>query len=315
MGPGVILRLTRKASSDLDGIYEHYKELLGSDQAKAVVNDVVHEAKALQEPGLASTGRPTDVPAVREFIHQRWPFLTSFQVTAGSVEILRFLHQNGQPLNQPLFQQDQSESDAGVSASGLRTYAKVVDGVTYNVPRGINRDAKGNAWIVRAIKDKQLILSERFNDARFGGTLRALECAIGHLTHSGHAWQGSDVLTLNQRSTVHWRKRSGVGLCAVAYVTSKGPGRGETFFLSTYKRVASGKGLDKLRSKMLTVLQHAYRVELDCDEVPQWALEEMGAELDRLWRDVAFAAFLAAGKRKADQIAVADYLGQTSGTC
>ena len=311
----MILRLTRKASSDLDGIYEHYKELLGPDQAKAVVNDVVHEAKALQEAGLASTGRPTDLPAVREFIHQRWPFLTSFQVTAGSVEILRFLHQNGQPLNQPLFQQDQSESDAGVSASGLRTYAKVVHGVTYNVPRGINRDAKGNAWIVRAIKDKQLILSERFNDARFGGTLRALECAIGHLTHSGHAWQGSDVLTLNQRSTVHWRKRSGVGLCAVAYVTSKGPGRGETFFLSTYKRVASGKGLDKLRSKMLTVLQHAYRVELDCDEVPQWALDEMGAELDRLWKDVAFAAFLAAGKRKADQIAVADYLGQTSGTC
>lgn len=311
----MILRLTRKASADLDGIYEHYKELLGPDQAKAVVNDVVHEAKALQEPGLASSGRATDVPAVREFIHQRWPFLTSFQVTAGSIEILRFLHQNGQPLNQPLFQQDDNESGADASASGLRTYEKVVDGVTYSVPRGINRDAKGNAWIVRAIRDKQLILSERFNDARFGGTLRALECAIGHLTHSGHAWQGSDVLTLNQRSTVHWRKRSGVGLCAVAYVTSKGPGRGETFFLSTHKRVASGKGMEKFRGKMLTVLQHAYRVELDCAEVPQGAVDDMSAELDRLWEDAAFIAFLEAGKRKADQIAVADYVGQTPVTC
>lgn len=305
----MILRLTRKASSDLDGIYEHYKELLGPDQAKAVVNDVVHEAKALQDSGPASIGRPTDVPSVREIAHLRWPFLTTFQVTAESIEILRFLHQNGRPLNQPIFQ-DESQASGPAPAPGLRTYEKLIDGVTYSVPRGINRDAKGHAWVVRVIRDKQLILSERFNDARFGGTARTLECAINHLTHSGHAWHEGDVLRLNHRATVHWRKRSGVGLCAVAYVTHKGPGRGETFFLSTYKRVASGKGLDKLRGKMLSVLQHAYEVEHDCADIPRWALDEMIAELGRLWESVAFITFLEAGKRKADQIAVADYLNQ-----
>lgn len=111
-----------------------------------------------------------------------------------------------------------------IDISGLRCYDRVVDGVTYSVPRGITRETRGRVWIVRVLKNRQVLVAARFTDLRFGGTRRALDAAIIHLIHSGHAWRREDVLQLNERTAVHWRKRSGVGLCAVAYVTRSGQG-------------------------------------------------------------------------------------------
>ena len=304
----VIVRLTREARSDLDEIYEHYKDLLGADQAEAVVHDVVLESKTLNTSSLITKNPPPEASPVRALVLQRWPFVTTYHVAAGSVEILRFLQLEGQTINPSLYHQREKPTTSPASVAGLRSYEKVVDGITYNVPRGIIRESRGDAWIVRVIRDKQLVMSERFSDLRFGGTSQALKVAIGYLTYSGHASPDSDVLHLNDRTTVHWRKRSGAGLCAVAYVSNKGSGRGETFFLSTYKRIASGKGMDKFRSKMLTVLEHAYKVENDAVSVPQTTLKEMNSQLDQLWIDVSFSAFLEAGNKKADQIAVSEYL-------
>ncbi|MFJ4144927.1 hypothetical protein [Pseudomonas sp. NPDC089734] len=192
--------------------------------------------------------------------------------------------------------------------SGLRCYDKTVDDMTYSVPRGITRETRGKVWIVRVLKNRQVQVSARFTDLRFGGTRRALDAAIIHLIHSGHAWRRDDVLQLHERATAHWRKRSGVGLCAVAYVTRKGPGRGETFFLSTYKRVASGRGLGKLRSKLVEVLENAYEVEEGVSTTPYSIQKTIRLEVDRLFESEPFQAFLAAGKRKADQLAVTEYI-------
>lgn len=195
-----------------------------------------------------------------------------------------------------------------IDISGLRCYDKVVDDVTYSVPRGITREARGRVWIVRVLKNKQVQVSARFTDLRFGGTRRALDAAIIHLIHSGHAWLRDDVLQLSDNATVHWRKRSGVGLCAVAYVANKGPGRGETFFLSTYKRVASGRGMEKFRAKLVEVLESAWEMQNPGLTIPYSVQKRIRQDIDRLLDGLGFQAYLAAGKRKADHIAVAEYV-------
>lgn len=197
-----------------------------------------------------------------------------------------------------------SETDT----SGLRCYDKVVDAVTYKVPRGITRDARGRVWIVRVIKNTRLMVNARFTDVRFGSVRHALDAAIIHLLHSGHAWLSDDVLQLNDRAVVHWRKRSGIGLCAVAYITSTGRGRGGTFFLSTYKRVASGRGMEKFRLRLIEVLQGSYATQQGMSDVPEPMHQRVAGEVDELLISDDFRLFLCAGKRKADYIAVADYI-------
>lgn len=202
-----------------------------------------------------------------------------------------------------------SETDT----SGLRCYDKVVDAVTYKVPRGITRDARGRVWIVRVIKNTQLMVNARFTDVRFGGARHALDAAIIHLLHSGHAWLSDDVLQLNDRAVVHWRKRSGIGLCAVAYVASTGRGRGGTFFLSTYKRVASGRGMDKFRLRLIEVLQGAHATPADSPDFPETLHQRVAGEIDQILSSDDFRLFLSAGKRKADHIVVADYIAHLDG--
>jgi len=197
-----------------------------------------------------------------------------------------------------------SETDT----SGLRCYDKIVDAVTYTVPRGITRDARGRVWIVRVIKDTRVVVNARFTDARFGSVRHALDAAIIHLLHSGHASLSDDVLQLSDRAVVHWRKRSGIGLCAVAYVTNPGPGRGGTFFLSTYKRVASGRGMEKFRLRLIEVLQSACMPAQEVPVGPELMHQQVADEIDALLLSDDFRLFLSAGKRKADRIVVADYI-------
>ncbi|MFJ4144926.1 type II toxin-antitoxin system RelE/ParE family toxin [Pseudomonas sp. NPDC089734] len=303
-----MLKLTGKASADLENIFEHYKDLVGAEQAKAIINDVVAQSSTLE-----SMSASTDLPTVQELKLKRWPFLTTYQVTPESIEILGFLHQNNQAVNQPVYRTTTVKASSSVDVSGLRCYDKVVEGITYSVPRGISREARGNAWVVRVIKNKRNALLARFSDQSFGGTLKALESAIIHLVHSGHAWLGGDVLRLDEYSAVHWRKRSGVGLCAVAYVISKKPGRGETFFVSTYKRVESGRGMEKLRAKLIETLECSYTMRHEVSAVPEAIRQKLDQEIDLLMRSEEFQTFLEAGKRKADQIAVNQYVESISG--
>ncbi|MCD5995645.1 hypothetical protein KDX38_18715 [Pseudomonas sp. CDFA 602] len=195
-----------------------------------------------------------------------------------------------------------------IDISGLRCYDKTVDDVTYCVPRGITREARGRVWIVRVLKNKRVQVYARFTDLRFGGHRLALQAAIIHLLHSGHGWRCDDILQLDEHTTVHWRKRSGVGLCAVAYVTRQGPGRGETFFLSTYKRVASGRGLEKFNTRVVEVLERAYEAQHGVSAIPYSIQKKIRQEAVNLLESGTFQVFLDAGKRKADQIAVTEYI-------
>ncbi|MGN2433664.1 hypothetical protein ACTACG_00295 [Pseudomonas syringae] len=195
-----------------------------------------------------------------------------------------------------------------IDISGLRCYDKIVDDVTYSVPRGITREARGRVWIVRVRKEECVRVNARFTDLRFGCTRRALDAAIIHLIYSGHAWRREDVLRLGENTVVHWRKRSGVGLCAVAYVSRNEPGRGETFFLATYKRIASGRGLEKLHTRLAYVLESAHEIESGKSGVAHCAQKTIGEHVSQVLESEVFRLFLLAGKRKVDEIAVADYV-------
>ena len=199
-------------------------------------------------------------------------------------------------------------TESEIDISGLRCYDKIVDDVTYSVPRGITRETRGRVWIVRVLKNKKAQVSARFTDLRFGGTRRALNAAILHLLHSGHAWRRDDVLQLNESTVVHWRKRSGVGLCAVAYVTHRGPGRGETFFLSTYRRVASGRGMEKFRSKLVSMLERAWTLANEARDTPYAVQKSIRQDVDNVLDSDAFMRFKRAGQRKVDEIAVSQYV-------
>ncbi|GAB7528534.1 hypothetical protein PS3A_09430 [Pseudomonas sp. 3A(2025)] len=203
-------------------------------------------------------------------------------------------------------------TESEIDISGLRCYDKLVDDVTYSVPRGITRETRGRVWIVRVLKNKTVQVCARFTDLRFGGTRRALDAAILHLLHSGHAWHRDDVLQLNERAAVHWRKRSGVGLCAVAYVTHLGPGRGETFFLSTYRRVASGRGMEKFRGKLVGVLEATWEMAHQVTSTPYTVQKNIRQEVDNLLGSEVFQRFQRAGERKVDKIAVTEYVESLS---
>ena len=69
--------------------------------------------------------------------------------------------------------------------------------------------------------------------------------ALSYLESTLHS-SDNDIFIVDRRTTIHWRKRSGIGLCAVAYVLSPGAGRGETVYLSNFNRMVSGKGHTKL---------------------------------------------------------------------
>lgn len=301
-----MLKLTRKASADLDDIFEHYKERLGAEQAQAIVHDVVAESRALERTPTARSA--SQASRIGELALKRWPFLTTFQVTAESIQILRFLHSSGQPINQPLDIEPAVRVNSSVDVSALRCYDRVVDGLIYQVPRGISRDPRSAGWIVRVVRNKEVALQERFTDAAFGSVLGSLEAAVIRLSHSGLAWQQEDVLTLDEHCAVHWRKRSGVGLCAVSYVSRSGPGRGETLFVSTWKRVESGRGLEKFRAKLVETLLCSHTLQNGPDSVSDSLRRHLDARAGKIMASERFKAFLQAGHRKAERIAVNNYL-------
>lgn len=88
------LKWTSKAASDLDGIFDYYKDILGAAKAKEIVKDIIRQVKTLDDPRMVAKGRPTEVPAVRELVLQHWPFLAPYHVSSGVVEILRVYHQS-----------------------------------------------------------------------------------------------------------------------------------------------------------------------------------------------------------------------------
>lgn len=140
------------------------------------------------------------------------------------------------------------------------------------------------------------------------------QAAAKYLLEQGHSCSNVETLSVDSRTTIHWRKRSGIGLCAIAYVISPGPGRGETVYLSTFNRMASGKGNAKFREKLIETLEISHRFETGATEVPINAIEKITATADQLMRSESFQQFLESGHKKADHHAAIDYLRRRSPT-
>ena len=120
--------------------------------------------------------------------------------------------------------------------------------------------------------------------------------------------QSIEVLTIDSRTSIHWRKRSGIGLCAVAYVKSPGPGRGETIYLSNFRRMESGKGNARFQRKLIETLEISHRFETGVTDVPIEVVEKITSVLDQLMQSEKFQRFLKSGHKKADHHAATEYL-------
>jgi len=83
--------LTEKAESDLQAIHEHYSGLISMAAADDVVADIFDKLEQLQRfPG---SGRPSQVPDVRELVLNHIPFVVPYRLAQGQVQVLRILHQ------------------------------------------------------------------------------------------------------------------------------------------------------------------------------------------------------------------------------
>lgn len=136
----------------------------------------------------------------------------------------------------------------------------------------------------------------------------SLQVSEQHPQENSSQYSNTEVWSIDNRTKIHWRKRSGIGLCAVAYVISPGPGRGETVYLSNFRRMASGKGNAKFREKLIEVLEFSYRFETSAVEGPINAIEKIVATADQLMESEQFELFLESGHKKADHYAAIDYL-------
>jgi hypothetical protein len=136
----------------------------------------------------------------------------------------------------------------------------------------------------------------------------SLQAAATYLSENSYSYSNTEVLIVDNRTKIHWRKRSGIGLCAVAYVTSPGPGRGETVYISNFNRMASGKGNAKFRKKLIEVMEISYRFESGAAEGPIDVIDKIIATVDQLMQSEKFQLFLNSGHKKADHYAAVDYL-------
>lgn len=186
-------------------------------------------------------------------------------------------------------------------------------GLIFGVPfRGfcfwINRNAHKRLRPL-PIMNKSSIRTRTTADGELNSSLQAV---AKYFLDSGYSNSNAEVLRLDNRTTIHWRKRSGIGLCAVAYVISPGPGRGETIYLSTFNRIASGKGNSKFREKLVEALEVSHRFETGAMKVSIEVVEKITVTVGRLMQSEKFQLFLKAGQKKADHHAAIDYLRRHS---
>ncbi|AGI21981.1 type II toxin-antitoxin system RelE/ParE family toxin [Pseudomonas sp. MT3] len=80
---------THKAAADLDAIYDHYVVLIGPEKALRAIQDIVEQVRPLANLDQSSSGVPSEVPGVREWPVERWPYQAAYRVKARSVQILR----------------------------------------------------------------------------------------------------------------------------------------------------------------------------------------------------------------------------------
>lgn len=88
------ITLTDKAQSDLDAIHEHYESQIGSERA---TDAIVRMLEALERLELfPGSGRPSQVPDVRDLVFPHHPFIAPYRVYQDEIQVLRILHQRAE---------------------------------------------------------------------------------------------------------------------------------------------------------------------------------------------------------------------------
>ena len=88
------IALTSKAESDLDGIYEHYEQLIAAEKAEEVICQVLETLTRLET--FPQLGRASDIPDCRELILSKYPYRAVYTLKRGTILIYRILHQHAE---------------------------------------------------------------------------------------------------------------------------------------------------------------------------------------------------------------------------
>ncbi|MEG0063105.1 MAG: hypothetical protein RR740_00730 [Pseudomonas sp.] len=131
----------------------------------------------------------------------------------------------------------------------------VVAEQTFNVPRGIARNARNRAWQVKVKRAGALKASGNFTDDTYNGTEEALTAAISYMAEAlaGEAIPVTQNLKISQRVSLIWTT-VGPGVLGIsATVYDPNVKKGTVIYLISQKKVAAGR-TDDLKGKLVKAL-------------------------------------------------------------
>ncbi|MFJ4133445.1 type II toxin-antitoxin system RelE/ParE family toxin [Pseudomonas cyclaminis] len=88
------IALSSKAESDLDGIYEHYEDLVGAVFGEAAVFHILHCLEMLER--FPNAGKASPVPDCHELITTTYAYRATYSLKGDRVMVFRILHQHSE---------------------------------------------------------------------------------------------------------------------------------------------------------------------------------------------------------------------------
>lgn len=88
------IALTRKADSDLDGIYGHYAPLLGAEASEGIVFLIIETLTMLGT--FPQMGKASIIPDCRELIISKYPYRAIYTLKGSTIHVYRILHQHAE---------------------------------------------------------------------------------------------------------------------------------------------------------------------------------------------------------------------------
>lgn len=88
------IALTKKADSDLDGIYEQYEPHRDPVKTEEVIFQILEAMYRLET--FPQLGKASDVPDCRELIFSKFPYRAVYTLKGDTILIYRILHQHAE---------------------------------------------------------------------------------------------------------------------------------------------------------------------------------------------------------------------------
>jgi len=172
---------------------------------------------------------------------------------------------------------------------GIGTRTLELDGVEFDVPRGIARNVSRNSWQLRFKRDGEQHGPFNFTDGNHGGTHAALEAAIDRLIEEKPVKKGGSStgvsakvppVRLSQRLTLNWRISRNTR-AVVAQLYSPILKKANTIYLGVANTIISPTDLEIRRLAQALIMNERVKQEDDAPFRPVSAQEMLA------YRDMA----------------------------